>query len=83
MAFKIIEGLFAIVALIKRFAGGASKFTDAAGVVGVAERALYCFVWSKEIVAANSVRISGRCNTVGFQFLLTGFCHPLRGPCRV
>lgn len=39
MAFKIIKRLFAIVALIESFAGGAAKFTDTFGVVGATLRA--------------------------------------------
>ena len=36
MAFEIIEGLFAVIALIKRFAGRAAEFADEPGIVGVA-----------------------------------------------
>jgi len=32
MAFKIIERFFAVITLIKRFAGSAAEFADAAGM---------------------------------------------------
>ena len=41
MALKIIKGLFAIVALVKGFAGSAAKFADEFGIGGMALGALY------------------------------------------
>jgi len=41
MAFKMIEGLFAIVALVQCFAGGASELAQQLGVGGLALRTNY------------------------------------------
>jgi hypothetical protein len=47
MTLKIIEWFLAIIALIKRFAGGAAKLAHTMGVIGCAVRALNGFLRGK------------------------------------
>ena len=55
MTLKIFKGLFAIVALVQRFAGSSAKPAHEHGIVGVTMRALNNIV-CKNFVAARGVK---------------------------
>lgn len=76
MALEMIEGLLAVVTLVKGLAGGASEFADEAGIGGVALRAF-------DLPVRRIVRPGHRgSDPVFFQFLFSFFRHPVGGPCR-
>lgn len=81
MAFKVIEWLLAIVALVECFACCGPKFADAACMEGAALRAGYCFVFRKQLCVADLLYGIGRGNAVGCQLLFARFAHPVGCPC--
>lgn len=63
MAFEIIKGFFAIIALIQCLAGGAAEFTDQPGIGGMALGTFNIF--SQTGVVRPGLR---RSNTILLQF---------------
>lgn len=70
----------ALIALKETLAGSGAELAEAAGIPGIAMRALHGFRIGKEFRFANLLGVIGRRNTISFELLLAGFRHPVCSP---
>lgn len=82
MAFKIIEWLQAVVALIECFTGSRTKLADAPCMKGAALWTGNGFIFCKQLNIAHLLNRVGRRNAVSGQLPFAGLAHPVGSPGR-
>ena len=82
MAFKIIEGLPAILASIQGLAGRAAEFTDHDRMKRITSRAGDRFFTMEQFRMAYLLQGRRRRDAKSLQFFFSFFAHPVGGPGR-
>jgi hypothetical protein len=80
MTFKIIEGFFAIVALVQGLAGSGSEVADFVGMERIAHGTLNHLI-GKTLRCTNLLAVQRWRNTIRLELLFSVFRHPVCGPC--